>query len=403
MRDAVHRIRMQRDLPRFVVVEERDNELPVDFENPLSVEGFAELMKKGAEGPLFELFPGPEQLCVAGENGRFVHEMFVPFLLDKAPADGQGSNPPASTTPSGSRVTRHRPGSEWLYVKLYTGEARADQLLSEAVAPLVRWARSAQLVDRWFFLRYSDPNHHIRLRFRGDVDGLYGPFRERLRRALAGRRFKTAVWKEQWDTYLPETERYGGAEGLAISEELFQIDSDTVLAVLPAASSDIRWTFAYAGVDRLLASLGMSHEERMACVERLRDGFFREFGLESSDRQRMGVRFREHRPLLMSLLEEPARWPEPLRGKASVYLRNGQKAAVCAKRLRELERRGRLGVPFGSLAASYVHMHVNRVLRSSQREHEAVIYHFLAQSYRSLLAIRSSAGSEAHGGEGAEE
>ncbi len=393
LRDIVQRIRKQRDLPRYIVVEERDNELPIDFENPLSVEGFAELMKKGPEGPVYELFPGPDQLCVTGEDGRFVHEMFVPFSLDKAPAAREGEIR-LSSPRKVSRATMHRPGSEWLYLKLYTGTATADQLLIELVAPLIKWAKNAQLLNRWFFLRYDDPDHHIRLRIRGDISGLYGALRERLRRDLSSDRFKTAVWREQWDTYVAETGRYGGPEGLAISEELFQIDSETVLALLPVASSDVRWIFAYAGVDRLLAALGMSHEERLACVEGLREGFFREFALEASDRQRLGARFREHRPLLMSLLEWPVKWPEPFRRKAAIFERNGERIRVCSEQLRDLSRRGHLSEPFRDLAASFIHLHVNRMLRSGQREHETVLYHFLAQSYRSLLAIRSSTESK---------
>ena len=74
----------------------------------------------------------------------------------------------------------------------------------------------------------------------------------------------------------------------------------------------------------------------------------------------------------------------------------------CAARLHTLFARNRVGVPLTELAASYIHLHVNRLLRSSQREHEAVLYHFLAQAYRSLLAVKpkAAAGRNGAGAEG---
>jgi hypothetical protein len=43
-------------------------------------------------------------------------------------------------------------------------------------------------------------------------------------------------------------------------------------------------------------------------------------------------------------------------------------------------------VKFDGVVASYIHMFVNRLLRSKQRLHEAILYDLLAQHYRSYLA-----------------
>ena len=385
MRDAVERLRERKGFPRFLVVEEQDNALPIDLDQPLSAEAFGEMLKKRPKGPIMELLPGPDELCVGGQNGRFVHELFVPFLADHTAAPAAERKQPGR---SASPRVRHRPGSEWLFVKLYTGEARADQLLREVVGPLLKWAKAERLVERWFFIRYLDPDHHIRLRFKGTTRDLYGPLRERLRRDLGRPRYKTAVWQELWDTYVPETERYGGAASLEISEELFQLDSELVLGLLRDTPADLRWMFAFAGIDRLLASLGMPIEERLACVELQRDRFFKEFALEASDRQRLGARYREHRPALMALLERPVTWPQPFRAKAGLFEWTGKRSSECGERLQALYRARRVSIPLRELAGSLIHLHVNRMLRSGQREHETVLYHFLAQSYRSALARR---------------
>src|SRR5207302_1688840 len=66
------------------------------------------------------------------------------------------------------------PGSDWLYVKLYTGTATADQLLRDVVAPVVEQALATGAAERWFFIRYGDPDWHLRVRFAGNAARLRG-------------------------------------------------------------------------------------------------------------------------------------------------------------------------------------------------------------------------------------
>lgn len=43
-------------------------------------------------------------------------------------------------------------------------------------------------------------------------------------------------------------------------------------------------------------------------------------------------------------------------------------------------------VPLSDLAAAFLHMHANRILRSDQRQQELVLYDFLSRHYASGLA-----------------
>lgn len=64
------------------------------------------------------------------------------------------------------------PGSPWLYLKAYTGTASADHILTDTVGPVIEQLRESGVVDHWFFLRYADPEHHLRLRLHGDPAAL---------------------------------------------------------------------------------------------------------------------------------------------------------------------------------------------------------------------------------------
>src|SRR5690606_28834154 len=138
-----------------------------DLDNVLSVESFVHLVKGRDEASLEELAPGADELCVEGPEGRFCHELLVPFVREdrreRASSDA-GDRPALSLASAASNITRaFAPGSEWLYAKLYTGNATADHVLC-AVRPAIDAALGSGAADSWFFIRYADPDWHVRLR-----------------------------------------------------------------------------------------------------------------------------------------------------------------------------------------------------------------------------------------------
>jgi hypothetical protein len=90
-----------RGLPRWIALSEADNELPIDLDNPLAVDTLVELAKGRKQVLLVELFPGPDQLCTCGPEGRFTHELIVPFVRR-----GDASARAPSIPIEGSRLPR---------------------------------------------------------------------------------------------------------------------------------------------------------------------------------------------------------------------------------------------------------------------------------------------------------
>src|SRR5207248_3693044 len=154
-------------------------------------------------------------------------------------------------------VRRFPPGSDWLYAKLYAGTSSLDQILASLVAEVV--AASAGKFDLWFFVRYGDPDWHLRLRFHGLRDGVNGELRRALEAAASSVLGSGRAWRLQHETYERQVERYGGSEGMALSERIFHADSETVLAIVPLVSggggSDARWRLTLVGIDALLHDL----------------------------------------------------------------------------------------------------------------------------------------------------
>jgi class I lanthipeptide synthase len=382
---AVRAWRMRRGLPRMAFLAEGDNELLVDFDNVLAVETFLDVVAGRDRARLVEMFPAPEQLCARGPEGRFVHELVVPFVM----APGRPTDQQAAPRPAPSAVRRSfPPGSEWLYAKLYTGTATADRLLGEVAAPLAREAIASGAADSWFFLRYGDPAWHLRLRFHGAPEALHSRLLPALQAAVAPLLDDGRAWRLQLDTYEREVERYGGPESIALAEDLFHADSDAVVELLDLlegdAGADARWRLALAGVDRLLSDLGLDAAAKLAVVERLRRVFWREIKGDKPLRIQLDRKLRAERGALELLLAgDPA---APLAPALVPFDRRAGRLGPIAAELARLEADGRLTTTVADMAASFAHMHVNRLIRSSARTHEMVLYDFLHHIYASREA-----------------
>lgn len=378
--DLVKPWRQGLGLPTLVLLVDGDNKLPVDLDNPLSFEAFFDVVKKRSSFTLEEFYPGPEELCAEGPEGRFVHELVVPFTR----TDEIGTRGMMSVAAVDEVQRTFLPGSEWLYAKLYAGSAGVDQLLRESVGPLVEEVLASGAADGWFFIRYGDPDWHLRLRFHGDPQRLAAEVLPRLE-ALGGPLRKLVI-----DSYERELERYGGDAGMGLAERVFQADSQASLGILRQyagdAASDIRWRLCLKGMDLLLEDLGFDLEGRHRLMTGLRGSFLQEFRGEGAFEHQLGDRFRRERKALEGVLD-PSREDEGLLEPGVALLRARSKDVTSsASELRALAQAGRLGISLESLAGSFLHMHANRLLRSAARAQELVLYDFLVRLYESHLA-----------------
>ena len=370
-------------LPRWVAVADGDNVLPIDLDNPLCVETFVQLVKERSEVTLTERFR-PDELCAYGPEGAFVHELVIPMLA-RAPV--APAAPAAAVAPT--RLVRHLPpGSDWLYAKLYCGNGTADAVLRDQIAPLLDRARAHGAVDDWFFVRYGDPDWHLRVRFRGDSTRLRREVQPLVTEAAAAAGER--LWKLQLDSYQRELERYGGDDGMLLAERLFGADSDAALAMLQTlagdAGAEARWRLTLRGIDQLLDDLGLSLEEKFGLMTRLRDGFAREQRADATLERQLGERFRRERPALEALLDRARDATSDLEPGLTALARRSLRLEPIGAALRAQAAAGRLSVSLHELASSFVHMHANRMLRGAARAQELVIYDFLKRLYEGRRA-----------------
>ncbi|CAA9283034.1 MAG: Lanthionine biosynthesis protein LanB [uncultured Cytophagales bacterium] len=361
-------------LPELVTIAEADNEILVDFRNPYCLELLRDTLLKKNAVTLKEYLQGPGQCFLADRHGRYTNETIIPFQLVRPVAKGVTPPPRPASTPRNFSV-----GSEWLYFKVYAGEKTADHLLKKVFRPLAAELVREELVDQWFFVRYADPDFHLRIRYHGDPDsGFAHQVTDRLHAALGGELQAGLVHRVQTDTYQREIERYGD-ERMTLTEELFYHDSEAVAAFLSLlqgdGDEDYRGLFAMAGVQALLDDFGYPVHKRKAFYAALHGHYLAEFGGAGDLKRQLDEKYRRDRAGVDAWLGTD---PEATGMKGRVEAILGQRSL----RSRSVAGQIRAALPdeateTEAYLASCVHMFLNRVFISNPRLHELVVYHYL--------------------------
>ncbi len=365
--------RAQWQLPRFFTLADGDNELFVDADNELLVRVWLDTIRQRPSVLLKEFLFEPTATPVRDEAGQPYLPQFIALLVRQAPS--YAAVPAAPTSPAPAVVRSFTLGSEWLYYKLYCGPLVAERLLRDAIGPLATTLRARGLIDNWFFVRYADPNPHLRVRWHLTGTGRVGEVIQHVQVQLAPFSGDQAVWKIQTDTYYRELERYG-PRTIGCAEALFCYQSQAFLDHLAQAPADVpddTWAWGLRAVEELLTAFSCSLAQKLALAQAWKTSFAQEFGLTKDLKRQLDAKYRLMRPAV-DLALALGGGPPPA---ALVAI------AHC---LRAAEQQGRLEVPLTELLGSYVHMLLNRVLPTEARLHELVLYDFLFRHYQARWA-----------------
>jgi thiopeptide-type bacteriocin biosynthesis protein len=374
----VQRTREKCRLPRFVWLQERpgrsgDPPLLIDLDNALCVKLLLRAAGRDPDLYLVEALPQPDAECARGPDGRYTHEIVLPLAISGPLVSPEARKLPEPRTRPGPG---HPPGTRWLFAKLYTPTSSSDTLLCRVVAPLMRTVLRAGAVRRWFFVRYSDPDPHLRLYAFGPARRLIAHLLPVLSRTLQRSPADGATWRLQLDTYEPEVERYGGLEGTRVAERVFGFDTAATVALIERRPTRLeRVRLVALGTDRLLDAVGASPSEKLTIVGGARDLAAEHLELDDvAARRRQGELFRRERLDLSNLLATGEAWPEL--GARDAAIRRAV-AALGPLAAAGTLTRSRLGI-----LADLAHMHANRVFATEQRASELLALDLLWRHYR---------------------
>lgn len=377
--EALLLLKEQRRLPVHVQLVEGDKDLLVDFTSAFGRMLLTDKLKKG-DVVLYECLFNETTRLSANEQGAFCNEIIIPL-------SNAAWQPPAGLTAASSATNPQRsfaPGSEWMYIKIYCGPKWMDKLLLKVLQPLTRELQLSGITDRWFFTRYQDPDHHLRLRFHlPQYHQHSGTVMQRVEEILLPYINNGIVSKVQLDTYVRELERYGPAL-MEHSEAFFFHDSEAVLQLLQTiggAESQERWLLALKGADELLNGFGYTPMMKMKLLQQLQQQFFAEHHGDAALLLQLNNKYRAHKRWINAVLMDNVHDYTLPDGSHEVFM---QRAAAWKDIIQDLQIIQQNAAT--ELPPHYLHMFLNRMFTANARLHELVIYHYLMKYYISLVA-----------------
>jgi len=376
-------IRERLRLPRYVIFAEGDNELFIDFENKFSLYVLIETLLKKDKITLREYLNTQENCFVESPAGKHANQIIIPFKNHQTPVVNRI---PSLTAPTIKRT--FNTGSEWLYVKIYAGVNTIEDIIKNELRTVL--ANSAGIWKKWFFVRYADPDRHLRIRFFNDErSDFWIPLLEQLHQTFGPLEQEGIVWKVQTDTYQREIERYGESL-MELSEALFHIDSEIVSSFLTliedASDETFRWLFVLKGIDTFLDAFGYNGDEKISILELMYNSFFAEFGSGRDLSDSLNEKYRFYKKDIENTFSAPQTEKE---AKANTLLRyRASKTAPVAQEIIQImtEQYGQDKMQQHIFLMNHIHMFCNKIFSSRPRLHELFVYNFLYRYHNSLKA-----------------
>lgn len=338
-------------VPQFVVITDGDNELFIDTFNNSYIQLLIGEMKKSRTVILSEwIFPIPIK------NDQYLNQVVIPFKnLDYKKTDNHRN--------IDNQINIQKifyPGSQWIYYKIYCNATYSDTILTELIHPLLSDWFESDIIEKGYFLRYNDPDYHIRLRVSlNDIthfSNVMGQFYEKSNQMIS----KLCIRKVELSTYIRETERYGSSF-IEDVESFFSYDSQLVLSLLSNSdfSEDIelRILLAVKNIDKLLNLFDYTLFQKLEFCKKMEKSFENEFN--QTEKKNIYEKYRSINLFLYELMQNNE-YDEMF------DLRNNK---LFQLKLREQN------IP------DLIHMSINRWFPAKQRLYEYLVYIFINKYY----------------------
>ena len=379
----IGRWRAQYSIPQHICLVDFDNELYVDLDNQWLAEMFVNEIKSKSAFTVKEFLFHADNAVVESAGNWHTNQFVVAFRNESDVIHPQLRPIPEAPLPMVKR--KFLTGSDWLYYKIYTGIKTADSLLADVLYPMAQRFDELGWTDRFFFIRYGDPEGHIRIRFHlrhpSFLADLIPEIHDKLMPFLENRSVTSVVN----DTYNRELERYG-ANSIDAVETYFHVDSRAIMHFLSLIEGPegeaFRWQFGLLLTDTLLTDFNFDLKAKMEFAERQAANFGREFGYNASLKKQLDSRYKEIEPCINELLSN-------ITGEYEFLHELNQQRQLALRPfvnlVTNLNERHELAIPMPSLLGSLIHMTTNRLFRSRQRFVEYSIYYHLHKYYRAAF------------------
>ncbi len=280
-------------------------------------------------------------------------------------------------------------GDEWLYLKVYSGPNLLEQILAQELYMSIRKFIQDRWISHFFFIRYADPDYHIRLRLRLTKNTQFEPIIYEINQALSHLITDRSIHKVNYDTYNREMERYGNA--IEIVEKIFSQDSISILRYFhhTRLSDEHRWLYSMVWIDELINSFLFSEDRKTTFYQDMCNAYSTEFGIRKPAKVVMDQKYRSLGRKMDAVFYAKEGHSDQYKLMLDEVEAFKTSSGSLVKEILKMQNAEKLSVGLASLTSSIIHMHINRMFRTQQRKYELLIYHFLLKLHSSRIARRS--------------
>ncbi|QNK62329.1 lantibiotic dehydratase [Pedobacter sp. PAMC26386] len=361
----------QLQLPQLFLLKDGDNELLVDINNIYTVDAFILAIKNKESIVLREFIFDKESSPVKDKEGNGFYNQMILSVINNS-----NTIPLTVTGETLNHIkSEFTLGSEWLYYKFYCGEKTADTILLQSITSITEELIKNKLIDQWFFIRYKDPNNHLRVRFHLKNTQQLAAVIGIIQKQISSFQQEKYIWNTQTDTYKRELKRYG-YQLIYLAEEAFYYDSLYVLKMLDLVKSQedewLKLISCIKGADDILNCFSLSAEDKILIVTEMRDAYFKEFNGDKKTKQELDSKYRTIRPQIELFFKDEEK------DNAQLKLIIKERFTILNGIFSKISWRDK-SANRNNFITSHIHMFVNRLFNSSQRKIELVVYDILTK------------------------
>lgn len=272
------------------------------------------------------------------------------------------------------------PGSEWLYFKIYTGIKSADKVLLSMIMPFTNQLICSEIIKCFFFIRYADPDFHIRIRYKLNNLNEYSMFFRLFNSMLLEHENIELIWKIQCDTYQQELERYG-YNTMELVESIFFQDSLVIFKIIQLSKNGFytnlqRNIMALVIIDRYLDFFQFNLNAKSQYCENMSNVFLDELNLNNKiNCRQLNALYRNIKKEIYRIIYE-------------IHNISFEDIEKYCKEISVIQKDGFLLVRIEDLISSIIHMSLDRLFIVNNKLNEMVSYYLLAKYYKQEIAIR---------------
>ncbi|MFD2033390.1 lantibiotic dehydratase [Belliella marina] len=351
-------------IPRWIAVKEGDNELPIDTHDDYSLKILKGFFLRKNDVKLIEWLHFSKSL---GSEAMFCNQIVLPVknLQKIKPIELQQFDE------IGLPIKTFLPGSSVLSIKIYCGVFSSDIVLRKLLKKLGEELVDSEWIHSYFFVRYQDPNYHLRIRYflNTDKSNSFTYVLQAVTSLAEKLRKEECLWRLELVTYERELTRYSSFN-IEFVERIFYHDSFCILQFdnnEDEFSETDRVLMAMANVDYWMNWLGFDLNKKSDFVNRMENSFSNEFEGVIDVKKINSLHGVFWESLYMLLNNESIKIFE---------IRNQKITAEM----------GKFKIPklsdYNHILPDLIHMSQNRIFHSDQRVQEYIIYILLGKYYK---------------------